>query len=407
MDFNEDVSRNVINRLPIESVITLSATLKAGRVIDDTEYWQIKVREMGYGRVPFAQGFCFCLRMSEEPVQQLRALLLGGVDAHITTFLNKYGNDLLLDIDATKGVKTAGPAVTDLIDELLVIPGIEEERAKALDNEAYNGSDFFSDVLRPLLTRYSTSPIITDSLVRRALTPVNILNPREYSYCYEELSPMMARKVYPTYARYGIYPTDRYYVDLVDLILLDTPEYYSDPDYPWIEEYTNETRPLLQHNIATCYDRLKERAWKDYAKYRLAFIYAAANHPESKLQDVIEYIQAYAKELAEEDDPKLVSNFIATYVYNNDLDEAKDLLLAVYRAVLPYGKGPLWLYLFLDTRMTEYYEFYDDPNFDPLPSQREEFLSYYRTINHRYDEHLRKNVRESEHHFGIPVADLE
>lgn len=407
MDFNEDVSRNIISRLPIESVIALSGTLKAGRAVDDTEYWNTKVREMGYGRVPFAQGFCFCLRMGKTPELQLRALLLAGVDAHVMAFLRKHGTGLLLDPVATQDVETTSPLIEETIDGLLFIPGIEEQRSKAIDGEEIDVRDFFVTILKPLILHYINSPIILDSIIGQSLAPVNILNPNEEEYHYDKIKHTQLRKLYPIYFRHGLIPTGNYYTSLVDEILLETPEYYHDLEYHWIDEYDNETRPMLQQSISSCYDELMERAWKDYAKYRLAFIYAAANHPDSKLQDVIEYIQAHAKKFAEEANPELVSNFIATYVYNNGVDEAKDLLLAVYRAVLPYGKGPLWLYLFLTHRMTEYYEFYDDPDFDPLPSEREEFLTYYRTINHRYDDHLRKAVRESKHHFGIPVAELE
>lgn len=80
------VNTKILPHLPIESVISLAATLRYnGEKSEDM--WQQRLTKMGYPVVPFPQGFYFILKSNSNPAMQFRGLVCNRIDVHVEAFL--------------------------------------------------------------------------------------------------------------------------------------------------------------------------------------------------------------------------------------------------------------------------------------------------------------------------------
>lgn len=91
----DDVSSRITSQLPIESLIALAGTMRAGTADLAASPWQQHVTKLGYSPVPFPEGFVFILKSQSIVEGQLNALIRCGVAAHVTAFIARHGTEVL------------------------------------------------------------------------------------------------------------------------------------------------------------------------------------------------------------------------------------------------------------------------------------------------------------------------
>lgn len=101
MDPTQDIAPVILERLPIDSLISLAKTTAFGVVGDTRDIWNEKLSKMGYPHVPCAQGLYFLVLTHIHARDLLPAVMSTGVIEHVVAVMKVHS---LSNVDVAASV---------------------------------------------------------------------------------------------------------------------------------------------------------------------------------------------------------------------------------------------------------------------------------------------------------------
>lgn len=328
----DDVSSKITSQLPIESLIALAGTMRAGTADLTASPWQQHVTKLGYSPVPFPEGFVFILKSQSTVEDQLNALIRCGIAAHVTAFIARHGTEVLFSTQTLRYLEReeVNNDIRDIIAKNFKVSDIKWwcDLNNITSRVTVRGLPTCPEDPRYILAFYQLLVYYIDSNFMLDLL-VELFKPYVSQDAVLSLDAELSG-IAVAFLLHG-YRVSSYSWEVACLdIVMDHPEMYANDAIA--------PNTLLDEDLWDDRD-VNERAEslmaKDYNKHHYACIYLLAS--VSDTETLHNYIRDHPEEVAHEEKPSLVVRYIS--LIPKPVDE---IFLTILEIAEKAGTADVW-----------------------------------------------------------------
>lgn len=350
----DDIAPSIISRLPPDALVSLANTTSASITSKADDVWNKKLIAMGYGPVPCAQGFYFCVnKVGDEHEVAIQRMIAGGVVAHLVAYFRKHPDAYkALEWPICYSTLTYDELSPEMVEFLTVQIKKLWEETKALIDEHH------------IPWIISLSFWDEDSISDEIEDDANIARPVDLS-------------IVPVALHYGVWPSQGVWEHYLPQILLQYPGFFqtgkmTDPT-GWIDYDSNTF-----HNLEDIKDELEAKALQDYDEYGKAYLYLL--YMTNNRTDANSYIADFAKEIVMENPTDMIH--LVGYHYDEKIFTT--LLAAIRRYdvfkkwIIPIIRGEIFFHQAEDQVIVNFFDLPQNKltkrEMEYVRSHKEEFI---------------------------------